>query len=206
MGTAIRSTSVGLLAGALFGVTLVAGCSTGDCTSPQPDLDPKMLARWVRSELEVPPGLRDIQVGSGRLAQIDRRLFLQVSINEADGGRSLGSGEMTVEFPQLEAVGKQIQRRRAPLQSRFFGAVAGMREGGDREFLWRSDLHKPDECDPREGRCRFWLGNQLIQYPPNEDILFRVHLERLCAPRYCVVTQYSIPLDVSHRLVESWCR
>jgi hypothetical protein len=97
-------------------------------------MDPQRYARWAAAEFGVPPGLRDLTVGTGRPAQMDRRLTLQVSISEADGGL-LGSGEMIAEYPQYEAVGKQIKQRRARLQLLFFGALAGMREGGEREFL-----------------------------------------------------------------------
>jgi hypothetical protein len=185
-------------------IALVA-CSTGDCTKPEADIPPEKLAQWIASELEVPAVSRDLIVGSGRVAQMDRRLFLFVSMRTADGGL-LGEGTMTLEYPQWEAVGTSIRRRSTPVQRRLLGALAGMREKGEREFIWRSDLRHPQECDPRDGMCRFWLGGQLITYPPGQDILFRVGLERLCEPRYCVVTSYSIPIIVNHRLEEQSCR
>jgi hypothetical protein len=136
---------------------------------------------------------------------MDRRLTLRVALSDLDGGQ-LGSGETTLEYPSLEAAGKHIQRRRARPQDRLFGAVAGMREGGDREFLWRSDLHHPDDCEPRDGRCWFPISGHPVAYPPDQDVLVRVQLDRLCAPRYCLVTTYSIPLSASQRLVETSCR
>jgi hypothetical protein len=197
--------SIGVLA-LLALLAVPVGCSRGECTSPsKEDIDPARFSLWIQNEFDVPWDARDVVVGNGRLAQPDRRLFLRLSFSTPDAGE-LGAGPLVMEYPVVEVKGQHLGQRRIPFQDRLFGAIAGMREGGERRFTLRAPLQGPDQCQPHAKSCELFLDETKVSYPPDQDMTVTAHLDRLCAPTYCLQTEIAIPPPNIHRLVERSCR
>lgn len=186
------------------GVALVSfdGCSR-TCGSEvfldAHDYPPGKIATYYMAMAGGPLTTEELQVGNGRVAQPGRKMKIRVEAADSSGN-SYGSGTVSFVDPPFDwkTWGPGVDSGTIPPE--FMTAMGGMREGGVRKFTlaavplsYTNAVTELNDGDSHQN---------VIQYPRGVEVIFTVTLQKVCKPKFCSLTTYSI-IDVGkHR--QSW--
>ena len=160
--------------------------------------------------------VRDLKIGQGRYAQAGRRFKIQVKVQNAKK-RILAQGSMSYEYPTAENYYRgEADLHAFPYPGNFpvgmAQAIIGMREGGVRRFTlndWRFIRGNSGNAAFRKKATRYLVSSENTQQIMKSDekgpMFFEVSLKKVCRPRYCLKTTYSIPAMRNLELIEKAC-
>jgi hypothetical protein len=161
-----------------------------------PDYPPGKIATYYMAMAGGPLTTEELQVGNGRVAQPGRKMKIRVEAADSSGN-SYGSGTVSFVDPPFDwkTWGPGVDSGTVPPE--FMTAMGGMREGGVRKFTlaavpvsYTNAVTELNDGDSHQN---------VIQYPRGVEVIFTVTLQKVCKPKFCSLTTYSI-IDVGkHR-------
>jgi hypothetical protein len=186
---------------ALLTWVVSAACSTSKVEyGAGRDMELRDVLAYAEANIFNIPRFEELSPGTGRVAQWERKLTLDVEVAD-DAGKALGAGTITVLHPRPVENGFEYYPA-GGLSEEFWAGVVGMREGGRRRFTIES---RCGDFSGQECRLHDAGGGVSLEYPNHARVRFTVALLRVCRPRFVRVTSWSIPSSRRVEIKERSC-
>lgn len=196
---------VSRLLGVCAGLLFLSACRDQcQVMAQNTDMSPEMASSYGAA-LHPPYSTLSETQGSGRVARPGERFQIALTLLDQKGD-TLFADTLSLEYPPAK------EQYRGPRISRFpfpgaypaelGSSVCGMREGGERELAVSSWSQIPA---PHSEKAIQGLDFKPFFKVTEEVQRMRVKLLKVCEPRYCLRTSYSIPSMRSQKLILKSC-